>query len=454
MKPPRLVAAAAATAAGAIGMPITLVIAVVVIVIVAAGGGGGVNAATVAASPVSPAAAGCDLPAGPESAWPGPPAPDFSPAQTTHADTIRQVARQRGMGDTGATIGIAVALAESSLRNLANDGTSTLRGYFTDGHRQLKAAERALARQSMNYPNDGAAANLDSIGLFQQRPSANWGTTAELINPATAAAKFFDRLKAVPGWNTTATPWQAGQTVQGSPSSDGAIYQTQYHRAQQLITFLNSQPGAATPTTASGPLMSPPPATPPAIGTAGPTAAAAAVGCTAPGAATTSRATVTIPNKPDVDEHLRGKTIPTPNAKVAKGIAAGLAYLGAPYVWGGGGDGAGPNDGCQRGGGQLNSCQGLRGFDCSGLSAYVIVQAAYPSPGGSSSEQAKADHHVDESQGQAGDLVLFTGHVAVFLGIIDGTPYILQASTVGVPIEVVPLTRTRGRLEGFYRYWT
>ena len=40
--------------------------------------------------------------------------------------------------------------------------------------------------------------NLDSIGLFQQRPMTGWGTPAELINSATAAGKFFDQIVKVP----------------------------------------------------------------------------------------------------------------------------------------------------------------------------------------------------------------------------------------------------------------
>ena len=43
-------------------------------------------------------------------------------------------------------------------------------------------------------------------------------------------------------------------------------------------------------------------------------------------------------------------------------------------------------------------------------------------------------------QGQPGDIVGFPGHVAIYLGTIDGQRYILEASWVGTPIRVVPLT--------------
>ena len=49
--------------------------------------------------------------------------------------------------------------------------------------------------------------------------------------------------------------------------------------------------------------------------------------------------------------------------------------------------------------------------------------------------------------------IVFPGHVAVFLGVIGGIPYILEASDVGIPIHVVPLTRT-DHGSSMYRYWS
>ena len=56
-------------------------------------------------------------------------------------------------------------------------------------------------------------------------------------------------------------------------------------------------------------------------------------------------------------------------------------------------------------------------------------------------------------QGMPGDIVGFPGHVAIYLGTIDGTCYILEASWVGTPIHVVPLTRTDYDNQ-LHRYWT
>src|SRR6185312_6354647 len=98
--------------------------------------------------------------------------------------------------------------------------------------------------------------------LFQQRPMTGWGTPAELIDPATAAGKFFDRLVQVPGWQGM-PPWNAAQTVQGSPSSDGGIYRDMYEQATGIVTTLtttttgttaaavaNTDPGCGSPSIA------------------------------------------------------------------------------------------------------------------------------------------------------------------------------------------------------------
>ena len=124
-------------------------------------------------------------------------APGLDQAQEANAKTVVGVALGRGLGPTGAAIAVAAALAESSLYNYANDGTSTLVG-SAEG-RQLNDSERAVARESLKYPHDKVGNNLDSIGLFQQRPMTGWGTPAELINPAAATGEV-PRPDGESGW--------------------------------------------------------------------------------------------------------------------------------------------------------------------------------------------------------------------------------------------------------------
>jgi hypothetical protein len=61
----------------------------------------------------------------------------------------------------------------------------------------------------------------DSVGVFQQRPSQGWGTTAELEDPVYATTKFFAVLVHVPRYTKLPVD-QAAQDVQHS--ADGSAY--------------------------------------------------------------------------------------------------------------------------------------------------------------------------------------------------------------------------------------
>ena len=91
--------------------------------------------------------------------------------QLTHATMIVTVgARTAGVGREGVVIALMAALTESTLRMLAN----------TSAH-----------PESAGYPHDGDGSDRDSLGLFQMRPAAGWGTVAELMDPDYQARAFF-----------------------------------------------------------------------------------------------------------------------------------------------------------------------------------------------------------------------------------------------------------------------
>jgi hypothetical protein len=102
----------------------------------------------------------------------------WNASQLRNAATITNVARTRSLSPRASVIAVAVAMQESSLNNLDTG-------------------------------------NLDSVGLFQQRPSQGWGTVAQLTDPVYASNKFYDALVKVPDWQTGALSTVA-QAVQRS----------------------------------------------------------------------------------------------------------------------------------------------------------------------------------------------------------------------------------------------
>jgi hypothetical protein len=85
--------------------------------------------------------------------------------QAYYASIIAGVSLRRGLPPRAASIALATAYQETGIRNL------------TYGDR-------------------------DSVGLFQQRPSQDWGTKQQLLDPDYAAGKFYDALVKIKNWET------------------------------------------------------------------------------------------------------------------------------------------------------------------------------------------------------------------------------------------------------------
>ena len=121
---------------------------------------------------------------------------------------------------------------------------ATIAGVAVREHlpRQALTIAYATAMQESKLENLGYG-DLDSVGVFQQRPSQGWGTAAQLQDPAFAAAAFFRALVKVHGY-TKLPVSQAAQAVQHS--ADGSAYQQYAQAGAQLAVYFTTAPHAVT----------------------------------------------------------------------------------------------------------------------------------------------------------------------------------------------------------------
>lgn len=150
--------------------------------------------------------------------------------QLTHAATIITVGGQiTGVERAGMRIALMAALTESTLRMLSNTGAYP---------------------ESADFPNDGDASDHDSLGLFQMRPAAGWGTVAQLMDSTYQAKAFYGGpngpnypsprgLLDIPGWQSL-DAGEAAQAVEVSAYPDR--YQEYQPVADSIITALTTPP--------------------------------------------------------------------------------------------------------------------------------------------------------------------------------------------------------------------
>lgn len=277
----------------------------------------------------------------------------WSAEQTDNAQTIVQVVVSRQLPRRAAVVAVSVAIVESRLRNVSH------------GH-------------------------IDSLGLFQQRPTQGWGPPETVLNPALATAAFLDRLVDVSGW-AAMPPGAAAQTVQRS------AYPQRYAPAEPaaaaLVAYLWPGPEEAVDDPQ--------------------TAVAATLRCADQGSADIAPAGAAAdpparggpPRSPDRVAKGRvpsGFTLPTdPRQRAA--VAYAISKIGRPYVWG---------------------AKGPDAFDCSGLMTAAWAAAGVPVPAGTVTQKT-AGTPVDVSRVAPGDLLLIPGslgssrnprHVGMYIG--------------------------------------
>lgn len=265
--------------------------------------------------------------------------------QLTRAATIITVGKADKVPARGQLIALMTALTESSLRVLSNT---------------------TAYPESGSIPNDGDGGDHDSVGLFQQRPAAGWGTVEHLMDPIWSSRAFYGGptgpnhgsprgLLDVDDWQAM-DPGAAAQAVQVSAYPDR--YAVNQPVAKKILSTLSGV----------------------SVGTE--------LACAQPAG--------------DLPTHL-------PAGFAGALIKAAASQLGKPYVWGGG-NFHGPTSG---------------GFDCSGL----ILYAAYQASNGRlrlphySGDQIRLGVGVPYEAKAPGDLIFFSypgagapHHVAIYVG--------------------------------------
>jgi hypothetical protein len=144
------------------------------------------------------------------------------------------------LGETGCTAGTghtAVALDSQQAQIAATiAGVAHRRGMPS---RALTVAyATAMQETHLHDPDYG---DLDSVGVFQQRPSEGWGPASKLVDPVYASTKFFRALAQVPDYQQMPV-YKAAQAVQHS--ADGSAYEQYQGLAAHLTTAFTGAPRA------------------------------------------------------------------------------------------------------------------------------------------------------------------------------------------------------------------
>jgi hypothetical protein len=128
--------------------------------------------------------------------------PPYGVTQMRNAAIIINVGADLKIPVRGWVIAVATAMQESRLTNLGNLGKN----------------------------NDH-----DSLGLFQQRPSAGWGSPAQVRDPEHASRKFYEKLRTIDGWASLPLT-VAAQMVQISAYPDA--YAKHESNATEVVNLL------------------------------------------------------------------------------------------------------------------------------------------------------------------------------------------------------------------------
>lgn len=268
------------------------------------------------------------------------------------------------------------------------------------------AVGTALVEANLTNPSGG---DRDSEGAFQQRPSAGWGTLAQVTNVDYAANKFYD--KAIPLYNQGKRGGALAQAVQ--VSAFPGRYQPRVAEAGGILKSLGGAggtPGAPVatktvsrrvPVTLSPGSLTPSSLTPGTPSTSTPSTHIPGQPYGAQAATPLISATRTETTQVPVKGRGGAQVTETNNGVVGAAWAAAqhVEKFQLPYVWGGG-----------HVAGKVPGPSHLSGYDCSGITRYVLQQA------GIKVNAQVASDFMNFGKPGPGAITIFASPTHVFLG--------------------------------------
>ncbi|EWM19741.1 C40 family peptidase [Kutzneria sp. 744] len=308
--------------------------------------------------------------------------------QMAAARTIVAVGKGMGITQRGTAIGLGTAMAESSLNTGATNGRYV--GLFQqqgEPYADITRADAASASRGFYRELLRVVPNYDKDSTYG---GVAFGVAAQAVERSDKDASFYAP------WETWALAL-AAQLYTGTPAQGGG--------------------GDATVTCTPG-------------------------GGHGPVHVKVDGLKVDVPDGTLVNKQPVHGTFTFPNDRTAAAAAAAMSYLGTTYAWGGGGPN-GPTKGIHDGGiADKYGDYAKIGFDCSGLTLYAYAQAGIALARTADPQLTTARTTAPYSQVKPGDL-LFWGapahHVALYLGQLNGTPYMVESPQSGdqVMISVV-----------------
>lgn len=110
----------------------------------------------------------------------------FGPGPVNNGKAVIAAGVAMDVPEEGIVAGLAAAMQETELLNLANPNVP----------------------DSLVAANDGLGVDEQAVGILQQ--SASWGSARERMSPAAAAEKFFTAMRGVDGWEAMPAAELAG----------------------------------------------------------------------------------------------------------------------------------------------------------------------------------------------------------------------------------------------------